>query len=181
MEDNLKNIFDAIQAITTSLAIIIGGIWTYFRFIRHRESCSKVSFDVDVRYIKKINKAWIVELIALIENKSLVRHKIVTSDFTFSLRYLTGEDQLLNEQIGKKETKQLEFPHELELVKDKEKPQWMATEHGYTFIDPGVKQKYSHVVIIPLEARIILLYGRFRFPDKESDFQSSQCVSEVPE
>ncbi|MGB5159278.1 hypothetical protein [Desulfobacterium sp. N47] len=41
-----KNLSNIIQAIITSIAIVIGGIWTYLLFVRQRLNFPKVNIDL---------------------------------------------------------------------------------------------------------------------------------------
>lgn len=86
MPEELKNLFEAIQSIATTLALIIGGFWAYTKFVRQREGAPKIRFDIDITFVSKIGDNWIAELTASIENKGLVQHKIDASTFTFNLR-----------------------------------------------------------------------------------------------
>ena len=46
-----KDIFDIIQKIVISLGIIIGGIWTYFLFVRQRLGLPKLSIDLIIEEV----------------------------------------------------------------------------------------------------------------------------------
>src|SRR5688572_30651737 len=88
----LGHLASTIESFATVLALLIGGVWTYQRFVRTRESHPKIEFSVDVTFVVKQGGKWLSEAIALVENKGLVRHDIV--QFTFSIRYLLPTDPI---------------------------------------------------------------------------------------
>jgi len=49
--DFWKDLFSIVQEVTTSIAIIIGGIWTYLLFIRQRLGFPKVDIDISINDI----------------------------------------------------------------------------------------------------------------------------------
>ena len=51
--ESFKNLTSGIQSIATVLALGVGAFWTYQRFIRSRESRSKVDLDVELSFVVK--------------------------------------------------------------------------------------------------------------------------------
>jgi hypothetical protein len=70
--ENFNHLAGAIESIATLAALIVGGYWTYTRFIKQRENFAFIEFTVDINFIGKQNAWWIVELIAYLENKGKV-------------------------------------------------------------------------------------------------------------
>ena len=67
--EDFKNLTAAIQSIGTVGALVVGGYWTYRKFIHQRDDFAFIEFTVDIQLIGKQGKSWIVELIAHLENK----------------------------------------------------------------------------------------------------------------
>jgi hypothetical protein len=88
--EEFNHLAGGISSIATTLALIVGGIWTYRRFVRTREAYPKIEFTVDLAFVRKQGGFWVVEAIANMENKGLVRHSI--RKFTFDLRYMLPSD-----------------------------------------------------------------------------------------
>ncbi len=84
---------EILQSILTSIAIIIGGGWTCWRFILQREGHSKIQFNVDLRIVGVHKDKLIAEVIAIVENKGLVRQYV--NDFRFNLLYLSDKHEIL--------------------------------------------------------------------------------------
>ena len=70
----IRNYAQAVQSVATLSAIIIGGVWAYFRFYKQREHSLRPEFTVNVEFIGLQNNKWLIEVIALVENKGLVLH-----------------------------------------------------------------------------------------------------------
>ena len=68
---NIRDAISTIQAIVTTIAVIIGGIWTYLLFIEHREIAPRVN----------------------------ISHKIQSADITENITWLHIESRINN--IGK--------------------------------------------------------------------------------
>src|SRR5215213_9429476 len=106
--EEFKKLASSIQALTTALSIIVAGWWAYNRFIRQQENHPNLQFVADINLIGKQNNEWLVELIAIVENKGKVQHKM--SNFTFVLDALYSSDQLIS---SFKWRGQINFPHEI--------------------------------------------------------------------
>ena len=164
-----KDIAEAIQALVTTLAIIIGGIWAYFRFRIQRERYARLEFNLDLSVLGNYADKILIEAIAIVENKGLVRHWV--NDFRFDLHYLpkggklTDGDERINHQV-------LFQP----VIK---KRYWIPPSWINTFIDAGVKQRYTYVTHVPSDTAFILLYAQFKYPDTESEYHTSQKVFRI--
>jgi hypothetical protein len=58
------------------VAILIGGIWTFWRFVLNGEGKPKIQFDIDLRIVGRQDSKIIIEAIAIVHNKGKVRHYI---------------------------------------------------------------------------------------------------------
>ncbi len=170
MGDSIR-VLEAIQSVVTTLAIVIGGGWTFWKFVLQRESKAKIEFDVDIRVVGKEKDKILVEAIAIIANRGLIRHKI--TDFTFKLFYLTENDEL--NEGDEKINYQVVF-NKLE----SKKRSWIPQNWKYTFIDPGVVQHYRYVTVLPGDTKYALLNGSFKYP-KEKTFHKAQKAFNITE
>ena len=164
--EKIALIINSLSSLATILALIIGGIWAYLRFVRQVEYFPHIEFGVDIQFVGLQNSEWLVELQALINNKGSVRHEI--HDFQFDLRYLKKSDKLQDgdEKIGH----QTFIPH---LLKEESWVEYI------TFVDPGNNGRYSYITTIPKDATFLLLHGRFRYKD-ENFFHTADKLIKVP-
>jgi hypothetical protein len=93
----LKDIADGVKSLAEILAIICGGIWTYWLFVRHRQGKARINFDVGLDFIGIHDLRWVAEATAVIENRGFVRHEI--SEFRFEITYLASYGHLCQKQI----------------------------------------------------------------------------------
>jgi hypothetical protein len=160
-----KNVAEGIQAIVTSAALIAGGIWALWRFVLTREGLPRIEPDLDLVFVHKQNKRWIVEIVAMLENKGKARLSI--KEFVFELRYGLPTDEIESGRILVEDMfdvkAELNFPAHSE-VKDA----WLKNDETI-FLDPGVRQRHSLVASLPEEATIALAAIEFWYPNKESE------------
>lgn len=167
--EHISQLAGSIESLATVIALLLAGVWGYRRFVRQREDYPHIDFKVDLRFVDLHHESWVVEVIARLENKGRVQHRI--NEFTFDLRYLKGSDELKHAgQFGG----QILFPHEAA------KGSWLPKEWSYTFIDPGISTHYSYITAIPKEARIALLHGWFSYQEG-CEFHSAEKILRVPE
>jgi hypothetical protein len=163
--DTAKTVGNALQAFVTALAILIGGGWAFWKFLVQRESRAKIEFSLDLRVIGHLHGKILAEVVAVVVNRVLVRHWV--SDFRFDVRYLTMEDQLIED--GERFNQQVFFPRCAIRKRSWFPPRWKGT-----FIDPGVRQEYTYVTAIPSDACFAFVYATFKYPDSESGFHTAQ-------
>jgi hypothetical protein len=166
---DFNNITSAIQNIIAALAILVGGIWALFKFVIYRESYPKVQFDLDLRILDKIQNQIVVEVVAIVENKGLVRHWL--NDFKFDLFVLPKDKALVEGD------KNINYQIQFEKVVDGR--YWIPPDWKTTFIDPSLRQEYTYVTHIPDNSSLALIYATFRYPDEESNFHAAQKTFRV--
>jgi hypothetical protein len=158
-----------VKDLMTILAILVGAAWALHKFVQRREARAKIQFDLELSVVGRADGKLIVELVAIVENKGLVRHAV--SDFIFKLFYLPKGAPIRDGD------KRIKYSILFEPV-IKNRP-WMKDGTVYTFVDPGVVQRYRYVTHIPGDAAFALLYAEFKYPDAASDFHSAQRVFNV--
>jgi hypothetical protein len=147
-------LFKIIESAATTIAIIAGGLWAYFRFRRQRENVALIDFNVDIVYHAKVQNYWIVELIAYVENKGKVQHRI--EKFFFELRSINSNDPV---GLDPNHRNQVFFPNLIETNT------FMPPRYTYFFIEPGLKNSYSYVARVPDTTEALLLHSWFEYLD----------------
>jgi|GEM_PF-2289566 len=145
---------EIILPIATCLAFFLGGAWAFIIFFRQRENEPRIDFKADIELHKKIGDYWIVELVAYVENKGKIQHKIYNLDFDFSC--LAESDKV---ELNPSHNNQVFFPCDLVSKGD------FMNKKLYEFfrIEPGVKEKYSHITRVPAEAAAVIFHVRFEY------------------
>jgi hypothetical protein len=161
--DSLKDWSEVIENIFASLAILIGGAWTLWRFGLFRERFAKIEFNLDLKVLGKSNDHYIIELMAIIENKGSVRQSI--KEWTFDLLYL-GPNDIIDEN-------QSDINHQVRFNKKISRRPWVPNDWYITFIDGGTTQKYTYLTSVPGNVEFLSLYSRFIYPNTK-DFHSAQ-------
>lgn len=167
--DEVKKYFEIGESFFKTIGIIIGGIWVYIKYIRQRENYALIDFTVDIEFHVQKNDYWIVELIAYIENKGKVQHKV--RDFHFKLESLRTHDKVgLNEEYRN----QVNFP------KIEAENSFLPENFSYFFVEPGLKNKYSYITRIPVSAEVVLLHSWFNYIDNERK-HIAEVTKKVPQ
>lgn len=151
------HISDIWKNIAEIIAIVIGGIWVYWKFFLNRENESKIELDLDIKLVGKSQNTLILELSAVLTNKGLVRH--IIENFSFDFLYLSNADSIIkgDEIIDH----QLLFPNKL----FNDPQQWVSKKWYQAFVDAGVTRKFSHITFIPADSKYGLLITRFDQPN----------------
>src|SRR6266567_737796 len=84
--DEWVKLLTVVQSLVTIVAIVVGGIWAYTKFIYRREKEPRAEFSVDLDFIGSQGNSWLVEVSAYVENRGLVRQPV--RNFKLRLRYL---------------------------------------------------------------------------------------------
>lgn len=163
-----------LQSLFTITALLVGGWWTYWKFIRQREDCPKTEFDLDIKFVGTQDGKYLIEVSANVTNKGLVRHRL--ADFTLNVHYLLPDDPLVSG--GPRINHQIDFIHSInhdENIKDRFLVPWKP------FVDPGVTQSFIHITSIPIEATFVLLWSKFRYENiRDTNRHLAQKVFKVP-
>lgn len=158
-----------LASIASFLAVVIGAVWAYRRFIRQEENFPYINFTADINFICKQGGYWVVELISTIENKGKVPHRF--SEAAFDLNALLPNDAIeLNKEFGN----QVFFPHEIA------KGSWIPTHTAYFFIAPGATSKYSYIASVPEEATAIMFHSWFKYDDRRDVAHAAERTVRVP-
>jgi hypothetical protein len=155
------------ESIAKVFGIVIGGGWVFWRFIYQGEFKKRIGFEVDVRFVSQKDDVWLVELLARVDNKGVVTHKI--NKFTFELRGLYDKDAI-------EESEKANGQIAMRILKE---GSWLPKKWSNTFIRPGVCNVYAYVTAVPREATVVLLTGRFNYAGREG-FHTALKLVDVP-
>jgi hypothetical protein len=164
-------VIKAAQSLAAFVAAVVGGIWAYVKIVRRREHAPRVDFTVELAFIGEQQQRWLVDVRALVNNEGLVRHTF--RDFSFELRALYHDDDLVDddETIGG----QTRVPHLLR------RGSWLPENWTESFIEPGLRTRYSYVTSVPVRASFVLLHGLLLYGDGDGRIgHTAECLVEVP-
>jgi hypothetical protein len=154
--EELSKLIVVIESLAKILAIIVGGLWIYYRFIRQRENFPRVDFKVEIAFVGIHKGRWLTQITALLENKGLVRHTM--KNIQFELRCLLDNDDLI--EADEEARFQTKIPHVIK------KGSWLAPRWtGGTIIDAGIPARYPYVYALPANARFLYVIGEFTYED----------------
>jgi hypothetical protein len=143
--DSFKNICQGIGALITALALVVSGVI----FLWKREWRARVQLSVDIESFTRLADAFLVEPVCIVENRGLLRCYVYR--LGLSVRYLMQGDHLVagdERLLGA-----TDFPHSAVKV-DLVKPEWR-----WSYIEAGIRQRYSYVTHLP-DTTVALLLGR---------------------
>ena len=166
--EEFKELAEALQAILTSLSIIIGGGWILYRFVIQQERFPNINFTTDINMIGEQGGFWIVELTTTIENKGKAQHKM--SEIGFDLNALFNDDPLESED---KWGGQINFPHRLVWGS------YLPKHQKYFFVDPGTEAKYSYLTKVPKNVSYLLLHSNFVYLKRKNTMHTAEKTIKV--
>ena len=174
VSDETKLLVDLFGPIVNVVALIVGAVWVYRKYIAQREREPATDIDIDVRFVGIQDGKWIIEITSVLENKSLVRHSY--ENFRVSVRYLLPEDEVLD---GPDRIKyQLTFPSTIDARIDGKK-RFFA---NVNYINPRQKFNHRYITYVPSNATFVWVQCQFFFSIKPGTMKvDSQRIFRVPE
>jgi hypothetical protein len=164
-----KDWADILTSALTSLSIIIGGGWVFYRFILQQERYPNINFTTDINIIGKQDNYWIIELIALIENKGKAQHRM--KDFGFDLNAISTDETVeTKEEWGG----QVDFPNRLA------SGSYLPKHQGFFFIDPGTTAKYSFITKVPENTSFLILHSNFLYDNRKGFMHTAEKTIQLP-
>src|SRR6185369_11572056 len=80
--------------VLTCLAITVGGVWTFWRFILNGDGKPKIQFDIDLRVVGRQDSKILTEAMAIVHNKGQVRH--IIKNFFLDILILKKNEPIIN-------------------------------------------------------------------------------------
>jgi len=162
--ETFKDIAQGIAGVTTTLAIIVAGLWAYWKFFLEKEREPRAEFDLTAEFLGVQDGKWIIEVSAQIANRGKVRHLMKKP--TMNVRYLTASDPVVESQ-DETHLRQVAFPHSI----------GRRTVWKESYIDPGLEFRNSYLTWVPEDATYVLLLCKFEYERGE---WPAQRVLKVP-
>ncbi len=162
--NEFKELAGAINNCVTATGVVAGGVWALWHFVLRRERYAKIQFDLDLRVVSRAHDHLVVEVVAIVENKGIVRHWL--KDFKFDLLWLAAGASVVDgdDRINRQALFEPLF----------KKRYWIPPDWISTFIDAGVVQRYTYLARVPKTASMLLVFAQFRYPDTRSNFHTAQ-------
>lgn len=158
------------QAMVTALALIVGGWWTYRRFVRKLEDYAHIETSAEIEVIGRHGDNWIVEVRAVLSNKGQVENKIAGLSFDLvALNHddpLTRDPELWNGQVS--------FPHSIA------EGTFLRADLRFFSLGPGITAKYSHVTSVSTKAAFLMLHCWFDYIDGRNLHHSMERTVRLP-
>jgi hypothetical protein len=146
-----------ISLLATPLAALIGALWVYAKFVRAQEKFPNVDFTADINVVGVQGEHYIIELLALIDNKGKAQHKMQKFEFDLNALYI-GDVPSSDVRWGG----QLNFPHAVC------SGSFLPKTFDFFFVDPGTKAKYSYLAMVPRVARFLILHCYFQYVGRKN-------------
>jgi hypothetical protein len=154
-----------------TIAIVVGGAWAYWRFVRERDRYPRVTLEARIEQVAWFGDERIVRVSVAAKNDGTVR--LVIPKMRYTLRTLREGDPL--EDGGENLLGQPVFPH----VDVRRRP-FTHPRHEYAFVDAGTTTSFSSLARLPASARVVIAQVTLRYRDPRSDFHGAAAVLELP-
>lgn len=154
-----------------TIALVVGGMWAYWRFVRERDRYPRVTLDATIEQVAWFGDERIVRVSVTVRNDGTVR--LVIPKMRYTLRTLREGDVL--EDGGEGLLGQPVFPH----VDVRRRP-FTHPRHEYAFVDAGTTTSFSSLARLPATAQVALVQVTLRYRDPRSDFHGAFSVLELP-
>lgn len=170
MLEQLGQLSSILQAVVTTVAIVVGGWWTYLKFGWQLERYAHIETAAEIEFIGRQGNSWIVEVRAVLTNKGKVEHRI--ANLAFDLVALRSEDPVATdpERWGG----QVDFPHEVA------RGSFLRSDLDFFSLGPGLTAKYSYVANAPANTTFLMLHCWFDYIDGRGLHHSMERTAAVP-
>ena len=148
-----------VESIVTVLALLVGGAWTYRRFVKRREEYPKLAFDPVIRFVAEAEQVWMAEVVAQIENKGEVRQ--IIRDLKYEIALCATPPSEAAASTGSIAS--------ILSTQKLEARSWLPDDCDYLFVEPGVKSDFYACVSLPKSASLVCLRGDFSSGEKGKD------------
>jgi len=169
-----------LQYVVVAIGIVVSGIWVYWLVVTRREAEPASELEINVDFVGRQKGQWLIEVTAVITNKSLVRYEY--HDFQAMVRYLLPHDRIKDgpERINY----QLVCPHTINDRIGGKKRYFAYAVH----INPRLSFRHSYITFIPAEATFIWVLCKMKFPTrhqwlrwrKQTEDKNGQRLFRVP-
>ncbi len=155
--DNLKKGAEFAQAVLTTIAIIIGGIWTYLRFIKNRLRFPRAELSHTIIYKPLRDKKALLRINLKVLNKGDVLLPISNTWTRISQILPMGEDTLEALATGK----DLPRDNDAEIKWPELGTREISYEPGTAEIEPGESEMFHFDYIVSSDVKVVHIYSFF--------------------
>jgi len=141
-------------AYTQTLGAFVAAIGALIWFLAQRQFARQIEFDVDARIIKPESGPVIAEYTLTLKNCGKVRVKLPW----LKLRVRSFNEGDVIEKLP--DEVRLNFPNKLVSLKNILSAD---EDFDFTFMEPGVTQRYRVVSDVPSSAKLLLVFGEFEY------------------
>jgi hypothetical protein len=144
---------------TTLLLAAVSAMWIIWLFLTKRQGEPGGELQIHVDFVGQQNDNWLIEVSAILTNRSLVRHRY--GAFRLKVRYLLPDD-IIKDGV-KKLNYQLYFPRTIDEGANRinKKPRFFANAE---YIDPGLSFRHSYITFVPAKATFVWVQCELLFP-----------------
>jgi hypothetical protein len=160
---DIKDVADIIQALVTTLALIIGGAWTYLLFVRKRQRYPRAKIEHKVTQRAASAEANLLSIDIIISNTSDVLLSLVSGEIEVRQVLPLGASflQMLN-------SGQLATSHRVELVDWPSLFSYSEDWQGGRIveIEPGESGQFPYTLLVRVDVKTIYVQTYFRNVNK---------------
>jgi hypothetical protein len=169
---NTRTVFDIVESGVKVAAILIGGSWTYWKFVIQRSSEPATDIDTNVTFVGKQDAKWIIQITVTLENKSEVR--LEYKDFQIVARYFLPDDKI-TDSTHPKVMYQLDAPRTID-----ERIGSKRFFSNVEYINPKQVFRQRYITYLPGDATFVWIQTKFFFTLKKLQMVNSQKIFRVP-
>lgn len=165
---------DWLQMLVSLIGVVlavIGGLWTYTRFVLERSLLPPTEFSLDCNCVGPQGDLNVIEILLRIRN--LGRETLVAKELSVRIRYLNRDDEArLLRPAEKGMPGRLEFPRSVSDTDSGLKScQYFKVVPHDIFVRGGVEQVCTFATGVPVGASYLLVRGLFYYPVGSSSWQ----------
>jgi hypothetical protein len=146
-----------------------GAGWAYFRFKRERVDAPQIEFTVDANCFSATDGNRAVEHVLAFHNKGKTRVQV--SKIELWVRGIKAGEEI---SYWGQRPPSLFFPHKVMQADNIIPPRF-----EYIFFEPGVRQEFRYVSIVPSEFDLLLIHAEFNYVGN-GDPHTAEKVMRVP-
>lgn len=152
------------QTLFAAVIAVVGGAWALRRHHARREHDPRIQFRVGVRFIGHHEGHWIVELLAFVQNRGEVPHRM--NGLGIELRGFRDGDPVIH---GSEEIRgQLPFSHLLVHADGGLLSMMPDRKDARVVLYPGTSMRYMYVTSVEDSVRFLLIHGRLTREDAQA-------------
>lgn len=143
-----------VPAWISAAVLVWGAIWAYFRFKRERVDAPQIEFTIAANFFGLSDGSHAAEYVLVFNNKGKTRVQVDRIKLRVrgikageKIGYLNGQQLTLN------------FPHSVVPTLENIVPK----KFGYIFFEPGVRQEFRHISIVPPDIDLLLVHAAFNY------------------